>query len=107
MKVNNLKKSTQIENINMEATLFESVLCTETTELQLNSLLQVILPLIIKCSVLMLEIRGELRKTVSLFKIECLGNLCIKSILFQAYKEEIWLRLWGATFWVQSVQHKT
>lgn len=48
-------------------------------------------------SILMIEITGELRETVSLFKMERLRNLCIKSILFQAYKGEIWLRLWGAT----------
>lgn len=83
------------------------MLCTESTELQIESLLQIILPLIIKCSILMIDKTGELRETVSLFKMERLRNLCIKSFLFQAYKGEIWLRLWGATFWVQSVQHKT
>lgn len=86
---------------------FESVLCTESTESQVKSLLQIILPLIIKCSILMTDKTGELRETVSLFKMERLRNLCIKSFLFKAYKGEIWLRLWGATFWVQSVQHKT
>lgn len=52
-------------------------------------------------------VTGDLRETVSLVKIGHLRNLCIKSILPEAQKGEIWLRLWGATFWAQSAQHKT
>lgn len=55
----------------------------------------------------MVEVTEELREMVTLFKIEHLRNLCIKSVLPEAQKREIWLRLWGATFWAQSAQHKT
>lgn len=42
---------------------FEWVQCTESTELQLKSLLQMILPLIIECSVLIIRITGELKQS--------------------------------------------
>lgn len=79
----------------MEASLmhhdFEIVLCTESTELQLKSILNYFT---FNYQMLHFDDRGNRRiERKNLTKIKHFRNLCIKSILFQAYMGEIYLRL--------------